>query len=97
MLTSEGTGPISGRPPLDWDLQVVVLAPFWPESSGAFFVSEKQIAVPMKHLMVTEDRDTFVLDFSEGQLDNARSFERDEFNKIANEKWRRANDEYFSN
>lgn len=67
-------------------------------SHGGFIgLGEKQIAVPMKHLMVTEDRDTFVLDVSEGQLDNAPSFERGEFDKIADEKWRRANDEYFSN
>jgi len=66
-------------------------------SHGGFIgLGEKQIAVPMKHLMVTEDRDTFVLDVSEGQLDNAPSFERGEFDKIADEKWRRANDEYFS-
>jgi sporulation protein YlmC with PRC-barrel domain len=67
-------------------------------SHGGFIgLGEKQIAVPMKQLMVTEDKDTYILNVSEETLENAPSFERGEFDAISDEKWRRANDEYFSN
>lgn len=66
-------------------------------SHGGFIgIGEKQIAVPMDRLMVTADKDVFVLDVSEEQLESAPSFERGKFETISDESWRRANDEYFA-
>jgi len=65
-------------------------------SHGGFLgLGEKQIAVPMRTLKVTEDKDVFVLDISEEQLEGAPSFERGKFDEIADDAWRNKNDEYF--
>jgi sporulation protein YlmC with PRC-barrel domain len=65
-------------------------------SHGGFLgLGEKQIAVPMRNLKVTEDKDVFVLDVTEEQLDNAPGFERGKFDEISDDAWRNKNDEYF--
>ena len=65
-------------------------------SHGGFLgIGESQIAVPLARLKVTEDRDVFVLNLTENQLENAPSLERDDFDLIADEAWRRSNEEYF--
>ena len=66
-------------------------------SHGGFLgLGEKQIAIPMTQLKVTEDKDIYILNISEDELERAPSFDRGEFETVSDENWRRANDEYFS-
>jgi hypothetical protein len=66
-------------------------------SHGGFLgLGEKQIAVPLSKLRITEDKDVFVLDASKEAMDKAPSFERDKFGHVANDAWRVKNDEYFT-
>lgn len=62
---------------------------------GFLGMGEKQIAVPMNKLKVTSDKDVFVLNISEQRLENAPSFERGQFEQMADESWRRSNEEFF--
>jgi sporulation protein YlmC with PRC-barrel domain len=85
------------------EIDDIVLAMAEGESSyaiithGGFLgMGEKRIAVPMSKLKVTSDRDVFVLNMSEDRLEGAPSFERGQFDDVADESWRKSNDEFFS-
>ncbi|MGF1609915.1 MAG: PRC-barrel domain-containing protein [Kiloniellales bacterium] len=85
------------------EIDDIVLATAEGESSyaiithGGFLgMGEKRIAVPMQKLKVTSDRDVFVLNMSEDRLESAPSFDRGQFDQIADESWRKSNEEFFS-
>ena len=65
-------------------------------SHGGFLgLGAKQVAVPIRELKVTTDKDIFVLNISEEQIESAPSFERGKFDAIADDAWRKENDTYF--
>jgi len=65
-------------------------------SRGGFLgLGEKQIAVPLHTLKVTGDKDVFVLNVTEPQLENAPSFERGKFGDVADDAWRKKNNAYY--
>lgn len=66
-------------------------------SYGGFIgLGDKQVAVPMDRLMVTDDRDVFVLNLSTKDLENAPAFDRDKFSTIYDDQWRQTNDKWWS-
>ena len=65
-------------------------------SHGGFLgLGDKQIAIPLQNLKVTEDKDVFVINASEEQIEEAPSFERGAFETTADESWRKKNEAYF--
>ncbi|MEJ8572954.1 PRC-barrel domain-containing protein [Microbaculum marinum] len=63
---------------------------------GFLGLGEDQSAVPFDKLRVSGDGDVFYLAMTEEQLENAPRFERDTFDWMDDENWRRENDEYYN-
>ncbi len=65
-------------------------------SHGGFLgLGDKQIAVPLDKLKVTEDNEVFVLKATEEQLEGAPSFERSSQDHFMDETWLQTNKKYF--
>ncbi|HEX2257164.1 MAG TPA: PRC-barrel domain-containing protein [Afifellaceae bacterium] len=64
-------------------------------SGGFFTIGKDSFVVPIRHLRVTQERDSFFLSISEAELKQVPLMPDHEFRWIADEEWRTANDALF--